>query len=435
MARPTLPPKGETAEVHVFVLDTEKKPLAPCHPAVARKLLKQGRAAVLRRYPFTIILKEAKEATPQDIRLKIDPGSRVTGMAILHKNKVIWAAEIEHKGKQVRAKMLQRRQLRRGRRYRKTRYRKPRFLNRRKPEGWLPPSLESRIANIVTWVNRLIKLCPISAISIELVKFDTQKLQNPEISGVEYQQGELFGYEVREYLLEKWGRKCAYCGRENVPLEIEHIVPRSRGGTDRISNLTLACRKCNQKKGNLTAEEFGFSEIQKRARRPLKDAAAVNTTRWAVYRKLSETVVPVESGTGGMTKYNRTKLGLKKEHWLDAACVGESTPDDLTICAKSVLKIKAVGHGSRQRCITDRYGFPKAYLTKKKTYMGFATGDIVKAVVPRGKYAGIHIGRIAIRQRPSFRLNGVDVHPKYLTILQRGDGYEYEYMAAHSPSQ
>lgn len=421
--------------MHVFVLDAERKPLAPCHPAVARKLLKQGRAAVLRRYPFTIILKEAKEVVNQDIRLKIDSGSKVTGMAILHKNKVIWAAEIEHRGEQIRARLLKRRQLRRSRRSRKLRYRKPRFDNRRRPEGWLPPSLESRVANIVTWVNRLMRLCPISAISIELAKFDTQKLQNPEISGVEYQRGELFSYEVREYLLEKWGRKCAYCGRGNVPLEVEHIVPKSRGGTDRVSNLTIACRECNRKKGNLTAEEFGFPEVQKQAGKPLKDVAAVNATRWAVYERLKEAGVPIECGTGGMTKRNRTRLGLRKEHWLDAACVGESTPDDLPICVNSILKIKAVGYGSRQRCITDKYGFPRAHLTRKKTYMGFATSDIVKAVVPRGKYAGVHVGRIAIRQRPSFRLNGFDVHPKYLTILQRGDGYEYEYGAAHSPSQ
>lgn len=418
--------------MHVFVLDAERKPLAPCHPAVARKLLKRGRAAILRRYPFTIILKEAKETVAQDIRLKIDPGSKVTGMAILHKNKVIWAAELEHRGEQIRTRLLERRQLRRKRRYRKTRYRKSKFDNRRRPEGWLPPSLESRVANITTWLNRLRRLCPISYISIELVKFDIQKLQNSEITGIEYRRGELFGYEVREYLLEKWGRKCAYCGRADVPLEIEHIIPKSRGGTDRVSNLTLACHECNQKKGNLTAEEFGFPEIQRQAKEPLKDAAAVNAVRWAVYNKLKETGIPIECGTGGMTKYNRTRLGLQKQHWIDAACVGKSTPDDLQICVSSILMIKAVGHGSRQRCITDKHGFPRAYSSRNKTYMGFATGDIVKVVVPRGKYAGVHIGRIAIRQRPSFKLNGFDVHPKYLTILQRGDGYEYEYKLVHS---
>lgn len=421
--------------MHVFVVDAERKPLAPCHPAVARKLLKQGRAAVLRMYPFTIILKETKAIQLQDIRLKIDPGSKITGMAILHRNRVIWAAELEHRGHQIRERLLERRQLRRARRYRKTRYRKPRFDNRRRPDGWLPPSIESRVANIVTWVNRLMKLCPVSAVSIELVKFDTQKLQNPEIKGVEYQRGELFGYEVREYLLEKWCRKCAYCGRENVPLEIEHIMPKSRGGTDRVSNLTLACHECNQKKGNLTAEEFGFPEIQRQAREPLKDAAAVNAIRWVIYERLKQTNLPIECGTGGMTKYSRSRLGLPKQHWIDAACVGASTPEDLRICTDSILEIKAVGHGCRQRCTTDRYGFPKTYSLRSKTYMGFATGDIVKAVIPRGKYAGTYVGRVAIRHRPSFRLNGIDVHPKYLTILQRGDGYEYSYRAAHSPSQ
>ncbi len=421
--------------MHVFVVDAEKKPLVPCHPAIARKLLNQGRAAVLRRYPFTIILKEAKETVPQDIRLKIDPGSKITGMAILYKNRVIWAAELEHRGQQIRARLLERRQLRRNRRYRKIRYRKPKFDNRRRPEGWLPPSLESRVTNIVTWVNRLRKLCPISAISLELVKFDTQKLQSPEIAGVEYQQGELFGYEVREYLLEKWGRKCAYCGRENVPLEIEHIIPKSRGGTDRVSNLTLACHDCNQKKGNLTAKEFGFPEVQGQAKEPLKDATAVNAARWAIYDRLKEIGLSIECGTGGMTKYNRIRLGLPKQHWVDAACVSKNTPENLRICTSSVLMIKAVGHGNRQRCITDKYGFPKAHSLRSKTYMGFATGDIVKAVVPKGKYAGVYVDRIAIRHRPSFRLNGFDVHPKYLTIIQRSDGYEYRYRVAHSSSQ
>ena len=415
--------------MYVFVVDAERKPLAPCHPAVARKLLKQGRAAVLRKYPFTIILKEVREAHPQDIRLKIDPGSKVTGMVILHKSKVIWAAELEHRGSIIVARLLKRRQLRLSRRYRKTRYRKPRFNNRRKPKGWLPPSLESRVANIVTWVNRLVKLCPISAISIELVKFDTQKIQNPEIKGIEYQRGELLGYEVREYLLEKWGRRCVYCGKENVPLEIEHIIPKSRGGTNRVSNLTLACHECNQKKGNLTAEEFGYPEVQRQAKEPLKDAAAVNSIRWAIYERLKETNLPVECGTGGMTKYNRIRLGLPKEHWIDAACVGGSTPENLRICISSVLTIKAVGHGKRQRCSTDKYGFPKAHSLRKKTYMGFATGDIVKAIVPKGKYAGVHIGRIVIRHRPSFKLNDICIHPKYMIILQRGDGYDYSLLA------
>ena len=105
-------------------------------------------------------------------------------------------------------------------------------------------------------MNRLSRLAPVTAISQELVRFDTQKLDNPEISGVEYQQGTLLGYEVREYLLEKWERECAYCGTGDTPLEIEHVVPRSRGGSDRVSNLTLSCHPCNQSKDALSLVDF-----------------------------------------------------------------------------------------------------------------------------------------------------------------------------------
>jgi 5-methylcytosine-specific restriction endonuclease McrA len=419
--------------MHVFVLDKHKKPLSPCHPGKARRLLKSGRASVYKRYPFTIILHDtdADDCTVEETRVKIDPGSQTTGLAILQENKVIWAAELVHRGRAIKDALLSRRQLRRGRRSRKTRYRKPRFLNRKRPKGWLPPSLESRIANVLTWVDRLRKVCNIAAISQELVRFDTQKLQNPEVSGVEYQQGELFGYEVREYLLEKWGRKCAYCSVENVPLEVEHIQPRSKGGSDRVSNLTLACHKCNQTKGNQDIREFlsgkpsVLDRILKQAKAPLKDAAAVNATRWALYQRLTETGLPIEVGTGGTTKYNRTRLELPKTHWLDAACVGGSTPENLVVKVSKPLRIKATGRGNRQRVLPNKYGFARGHRPRQKQFFGFQTGDIVKAIVPNGKYAGVRTGRVAVRSRPSFRLNAFDVHPKYLQTLQKAGGYEY----------
>jgi len=142
---------------------------------------------------------------------------------------------------------------------------------------------------------------------MELVRFDMQKMQNAEITGIEYQQGELQGYEVKEYLLEKFNRKCAYCGKTDIPLEIEHIIPKARGGSNRVSNLTISCRPCNIKKGSQTAEEFGHPEVQAQALKPLKDAAAVNATRWKLYGTLKATGLPVEVGTGGITKYNRIK--------------------------------------------------------------------------------------------------------------------------------
>ena len=186
----------------VFVIDQDKKPLNPVHPADARHLLKMGQAAVFRRYPFTLIMKQSAPAdVVQPLHLKIDPGSKITGIALLNDatGQVVWAAELTHRGQHVKAKLADRRAQRRGRRNRHTRYRAPRFDNRTRPTGWLPPSLRSRIQNVLTWVTRLSRYAPITNLSQELVRFDMQVMQDAEISGVAYQQGELQGYEVREY--------------------------------------------------------------------------------------------------------------------------------------------------------------------------------------------------------------------------------------------
>lgn len=413
----------------VFVISCDGQPLDPCHPARARQLLSAGKAAAWRRYPFTIRLKTraADMSDTHPHRLKIDPGSKTTGIAVVQETtgRVVWAAELTHRGQQIRDRLLAWRQIRRNRRQRNTRYRPARFLNRRRPPGWLAPSLQHRVLTTLTWVQRLRRWCPITALSQELVRFDMQAMQDAEIRGVQYQQGTLAGYEVRAYLLEKWDRRCAYCGATNTPLQIEHIIPRTRGGSNRVSNLTLACDPCNTRKGTQTAREFGHPNIQAQARQPLRDAAAVNATRWALYQQLQATGLPVELGTGGRTHYNRARLGLEKGHWIDAAVVGASTPERLSVHGVRPLVIRATGHGNRQMCGTNAAGFPIRHRQRAKRFGGWQTGDVVQAVISNGKHAGRHTGRLTIRQRPCFRLNGVDVHPKYLFRLQRADGYDY----------
>jgi 5-methylcytosine-specific restriction endonuclease McrA len=427
--------------MRVFVLDKNKKPLDPCHPAKARKLLRDGLAKVFRRYPFTVIMEEleVEKCVTHSHRLKIDPGAKTTGIAILQGSRIVWAAQLTHKGWKIRDSLTSRRQLRRARRNRKTRYRKPRFLNRTRPEGWYAPSLQSRVENILTWVKKLIRYCPITEISTELVRFDTQKMQNPDISGVEYQQGELAGYEVREYLLEKWGRTCAYCGAKDTPLEVEHIQPKSQGGSNRLSNLTLACRSCNQKKGNQVLKQFLakkpdlLARIRSKARKPLADAAAVNSNRWKLYESLKVIGLPVETGSGGLTKYNRCRQNFPKTHWLDAANVGKSTPEKLIVEVTLPLLITAKGYGTRQQCRTDKYGFPKRYCSKQKVHYGFRTGDIVKAIVTKGKKIGTYVGRVATRACGSFNIstkNGLiqGISHKYCQIVHGKDGYQYAYL-------
>lgn len=416
-----------------FVLDTNKKPLEPIHPGEARLLLKQGEASVFRLYPFTIILKKEVTDTPEPLTLKLDPGSKTTGIALLQRDKVIFGAELTHRGQTIKSSLESRRALRRGRRNRHTRYRQPRFLNRTRPKGWIAPSLMHRVETTLTWVRKLIRFAPIACISQELVRFDLQQIENPEISGVEYQQGELQGYEVREYLLNKWDRKCSYCSAENIPLQIEHIHPKAKGGTNRISNLCLACEKCNQQKGTQLIEQFLAKkpEILKRvlaqAKRPLKDAAAVNSTRWALFNQLKATGLPINTGSGGLTKFNRTRLGLPKTHWLDAACVGQL--DTLEVFSDKPLLIKATGHGTRQMCRTDKFGFPSRYVPLFKFVKGFQTGDIVKAVVTSGKKVGKYLGRVAVRSSGSFNISASElvqgISHKYCHVIHKKDGYSY----------
>ena len=441
----------------VFVLDKRKAPLMPCSEKRARQLLGLGRAVVHKVRPFTIRLKDrlAVDSALQSLQIKIDPGSKTTGLAVVREESrrpesqaVLCLFELVHRGYQIKKALEDRRAHRRHRRS-KLRYRPARFDNRTKPQGWLPPSLQHRVDTTAAWVKRLIQLAPVTGIQQELVRFDTQALENPEISGAEYQQGTLLGYEVREYLLEKWGRECAYCGTQDVPLEVEHIHPKSKGGSNRISNLTLSCHDCNQGKGSQPLEVFfqqdkglkkrlkkngksadkQLERVLKQCKKPLKDAAAVNATRWALYQALKETGLPVKTGTGGQTKFNRSQLSIPKTHALDAACVG--LVDSLTDWQCPTLEIKATGRGNYQRTRLNSFGFPRGYLMREKSIHGFQTGDLVKAEVAIGKKAGVHVGRVAIRKSGSFNIQMPDqiiqgISWKYCRIIQRGDGYGYQ---------
>ncbi len=413
----------------------------PCSSARARELLRKGKAVVLRMFPFTIMLKFRDGGVVQKIELKIDPGSKTTGIVLVgdFKNgkKVIFAVNLKHRGEKIKNALKSRCSIRRGRRNRSTRYREPRFLNRTRPKGWLPPSLESRVSNVSTFTKKLVKFAPVSCIALELVKFDTQKLNNQLIQGVEYQQGTLFGFELREYLLEKWHYSCAYCDAKETKLEIEHVIPIKSGGSNRVSNLVMACRPCNKKKDNLPLEKFlndpvKLQKIKAQLKAPMKDAAAVNSTRYAICEALEKIGLKVSTWSGGLTKFNRANQGYKKEHWVDAACIGETGN-----CVKIPIKLKplvvtANGHGSRQMCRVDKFGFPRTKSKSKRVVHGFQTGDIVTAIVTKGKKIGTYFGRVAIRVSGSFNIKTASaivqsIRYKYFRLIQKSDGYSYEF--------
>lgn len=426
----------------VCVLDRKDRPLMPCHPARARKLLKKKRARVVRLFPFTIRLadRELEKSAVQEVRLKIDPGSVETGLALarvdgFNIHHALYFLCLRHRGQEIRNALATRRNYRRRRRYANIRHRSPRFNNRRRPAGWLPPSLRHRVDSVVLWTEKLRRFFPISGISMEAVKFDMQKLADPNVSGVMYQQGTLFGYEVREYLLEKFGRKCVYCGKDHRPLNIDHVVPKACGGSDRISNLVLACTVCNQRKADKPLAEFlktkpdVLKRVKARLQPSYRHAAAVNITRPILLKRLAGIIPAVEAGTGAQTKYNRSCSHIPKEHWLDALCVGQI--NGAVYSEKmNVLMVKCTGRGLYQRTLTDSSGFPVSYRLRTKRVLGFATGDMVVARVQRGKDKGVHRGRVAVRKSGAFVVQTgkgrrVNANWKCVKLVACGDGYRY----------
>lgn len=233
---------------------------------------------------------------------------------------------------------------------------------------------------------------------------------------------------------------------------MEHIAPRNPKhgpkGTDRISNLTLSCEKCNNDKGNKQPEEWleelrwlnkpkdqfrakNLEEVMVKRKQPLVAAAVMNATRWKLYEKLKETGLPGECGTGTRTKYNRMKMGLPKTHYFDACCVGESTPENIVINQEYVQVWSALGRGTRKICNTDKHGFPISHRTRQKMYFGFMTGDLVVAEIPKVKYAGRWVGRVAVRSSGYFDVKDgagrrvcQGISHKYVRLLQRTDGWQ-----------
>ena len=436
----------------VLVLDTNRKPLMPCYPARAKKLLASGRASVFRRYPFTIILHDrtVEESVLQEVEVKIDQGSKTTGVALVVYGvtgpAVSFAAHIEHRTN-IKSGLDSRRAVRRNRRHRKTRYRQARFLNRTKPKGWLPPSLVSKAENILNWVIRFARFAPISKFALETAKFDTQKLENPDITGTQYQQGRMFGYnDKKAYLLERENYACIYCDihASKAKMEIDHVVPKSKGGTDSLNNLVLSCNACNQAKGNQDVQTYlkGKPSVLKRVKahsgQDYKDAAHTNSIRLFVLNKLRTMAdaigATLKVGFGSTTKQNRLSLGLPKDHWIDAAvCAKDGDAVKVEPSLKPLI-IKAVGRGSRQFCRMDRYGFPRtAPKPRSKNFFGFKTGDMVKVSIPDNAKTKVltatYTGRVAVRSSGHFDVKTKDakltVSHKYCKPIHLMDGYSY----------
>jgi len=416
----------------VFVIDKRKTPLSPTTNANARRLLKQGKAVVHRVYPFVIRLKEFKKCD-STFAIKLDPGANITGGAIVDTIKAYYFFEIIHRGKTIKKSLMQRAGVRRSRRNRKTRYRKPRFLNRTKPVKWLAPSIKSRADNVVNIANKFAKYIPIDRVVIERVSFNTSRMTNGKMYGIQYQNGDLKDTKLRKFIFSKFNNTCVYCNGDSKDkrLEVEHVQSKSSDGTNSTKNLVLSCRICNEKKGKLGLDAFGklmgkdYSHLKSKV--TPKYAAIIQSARNYTINELAKSF-RVETGEGWETALNRHDAGLPKEHYYDALCVGDNYKYKITTDA--VLIIKATGRGDRQMQKMDRFGFPRTAPKDTKNVYGFQTGDMVKAIVPSGKKKGTYFGKVAIRSNGYFNIQDNNktvqgISFRHCKVIQRGDGYLY----------
>ncbi len=435
----------------VFVLDKRKRPLMPCSNKRASVLLDRGRARVHKLHPFTIRLVDRylEDSVLQDLTIKVDPGSQGTGMAIVHEEDIttphgeifrnvhiLFLMELWHRGLQIHLAMQDRVAHRRFRRS-KLRYRPKRFNNRTRSPGWLAPSLRHRVDGIISWIKRLMRLCPISQSALEVVSFDTRKLKDSAVKGSQYQRGPLYTKSLREYLFQKHQGKCFYCSTKNAQMELEHIVPKAHGGINSLNNLVLACRQCNIAKGTQSITEVLSSKpgllasLKESYNTTYRDAAAVNSTKTQLLKELRELGLEVSTSIGAITYENRVRLGLPKTHCIDAVCVG-FTSSVTNTSKQSIMSIWSMGRGRYSRTLLDQYGFPRAKLPRVKRHYGFQTGDICQAIVTTGTRIGSYVGRIAVRSSGSFDIRtstGVisGLSHRFFRLLQRADGYQYQF--------
>ena len=308
----------EGVTIMVYVLNQEGKPLMPTNRhGKVKHLLRSGKAKVVKRTPFTIQLCYETTEYIQPITLGVDAGSKVVGLSATTEKEEVYASEVELRNDIVDLLSI-RRQNRRTRRNR-LRYRKARFLNRTssKKEGWLAPSVQHKVDSHLKVIADVCKLLPITRIIIETASFDIEKIKNPQISGVEYQQGEQLGFwNVREYVLWRDAHMCQHChgkSKDRV-LNVHHKESRKTGG-DSPANLVTLCETCHD------LYHTGKIEIKLKRDNAFRDATFMGIMRWSVYNRLKEIYPNVSMTYGYITKNNRIAHNIEKTHNADAFCI------------------------------------------------------------------------------------------------------------------
>ena len=350
----------------VYVLSKNGKPLMPCKPAKARKLLKAGKATVVKRTPFTIQLNWETEEQVQNVVLGVDTGYKNVGLSAMTEKEELFSSEVKLRT-DIPKLLSEKRQYRRTRRNRLW-YRPARFLNRgNKKDGWLAPSVEHKFNEHIKAVNLVKSILPVSSITVESAAFDIQKIKNPDISGTEYQNGEQAGFwNVREYVLYRDGHKCQHCGGKSKDkiLNVHHVISRTDGGTNKPDNLITLCEKCHKD------YHAGKIELNIKKSKGFKAETIMSILRWKIVDRLMELGNVVNVTYGYLTKSNRIDLKLNKSHINDAFVIaGGNGWEKLNYfyfvkfvrrCNRSLFKANMLKGGKRKvNTIKEAFGFKR----------------------------------------------------------------------------
>ena len=397
----------------VYVLNCHGEPLMPCQPRKARLLLKAGKAKVVKSVPFTLQLLYGSSGYKQEVSLGIDAGTQHIGVSATTEKAVLFEAEVTPRT-DIQELLATRRQFRHARRNRKTRYRKKRFLNRKKPQGWLAPSVEHKVDTHIKTIKLVHRILPVRKMTIEVAQFDLQKIKHPEIEGKEYQQGPQLGFwNVREYVLFRDGHQCQWCqGKSKDPiLNVHHIESRKIGG-NRPDNLITLCETCH----DLIHRTHQEQKIERKAR-GFRDASQMGIMRWRIYEQAKEMFPHVHLTYGYITKHIRIENNLEKSHVVDARCI---SGHPLACSEGTWYLIKMVRRNNRQlHKATIRKGGKRQRHTAPKYVHGFRLFDCVK-------YQGTTCFVFGRRKAGYFdlrTLDGTQIHAsassKKLTLVQR----------------
>lgn len=405
----------------------------PCTQRKARLLLKEGKVKIHKYNPFTIQLIVPTGESKQDCHVGVDTGAKHIGLAITSQNKVLFKGEVELR-QDVKSNLDTRRMYRRNRRNRKTRYREARFLNRKKKQGWLPPSLQNRINHTYRWIDKMCDLVSNPILHIEVGKFDTAKMINPEIQGVGYQHGQTYGfYDVRYFVFARDNYTCQCCGKsKDKILHTHHILYKSQGGTDRANNLITICSDChtteNHKPGGILYDWM----IKRKKAKQYKGPPFMNILRKKIFDKYPNAIISY----GSETVIKRKKLGLSKTHYNDAIAISniqgiKENPSEWLSIKQFRKKKRSLHEFNAVKRRKEVNKTQNRHKKNKKQYDGWLLNDKVTVLNEKGYVSGFTNNKVYVKRFDGSYITMPNkkhrqISTKSLELNYHGDNWRYD---------